>query len=107
MEIRHADIFGGIEEKELDLITLDLLDAHKAVPIAFDSLKNGGWLVSYVPTVEQMRDFVLACRDMGFENIESFESMLRSMVVKERGTRPQTKGVFHTGYITFARKPKN
>ena len=104
--IKEKDISEGIDENELDLITLDMPDTSMMVAIAFDALKPGGWLVSYVPGIEQMRMFALKCERAGFRRIENFESMLRSMLVKERGTRPQTKGLLHTGYLSFAQKPK-
>ncbi len=102
--IKNKDIFDGIDEKNLDLITLDMPETFRAVKIAFKSLKPGGWLVSYVPGVEQMRAFVLECKKIGFSNMESFENLTRAMLVKAQGTHPQGKGVFHTGYISFARK---
>lgn len=102
--IKNKDIFEGIDEKDLDLITLDMPETFKAVKIAFDALKPGGWVVSYVPSIEQMREFVLECKKSGFENIESFENIMRAIEVKSLGTHPQNKGVFHTGYISFARK---
>jgi len=105
--VKNKDIFEGIEEKNLDLITLDMPEPFKAVKTAFNTLKPGGWLVSYVPSVEQMKKFVSECKNMGFGKIENFENILRSMVIKSLGTRPQGKGIFHTGYISFARKPKN
>lgn len=104
--IKHADFLSGIDEKDLDLITLDMPETFKGIDIAWDALKPGGWLVSYVPGIEQMRSFVLGCKEKGFDNIESFENILRSMIVKEHGTRPQSSGVFHTAYLSFARKPK-
>ncbi|NOX71305.1 MAG: methyltransferase [Candidatus Micrarchaeota archaeon] len=104
VKIKNRDIFEGIDERDLDLITLDMPETFKAVRMSFDALKSGGWLVSYVPTIEQMRTFALECENVGFERIENFETGLRNMLIKERGTRPQTKGIMHTGYITFARK---
>jgi tRNA (adenine57-N1/adenine58-N1)-methyltransferase len=35
----------------------------------------------------------------------SLETIQREMDVGERGTRPSTVGVGHTGYLTFARNP--
>jgi len=29
---------------------------------------------------------------------------IRDMLVREEGTRPSTKGVWHTGYLVFAQK---
>jgi len=106
VEIKRKDILEGIDEKEVDVITLDMPNPETVVSLAFDALKDGGFLVGYLPTVEQTKNFVFACEEKGFINIKTVECNVREMLVrKDRGTRPQTKGLLHTGYITFARKP--
>ena len=106
VSIKNKDITEGIKEVDVDVVTLDMPETCKVVKLAMDALKPGGWIVSYVPSIEQMRAFVIECSEAGCKKIESFENNLRSMIVKERGTRPQIKGILHTGYISFARKPK-
>src|SRR3989344_1475161 len=54
IEIKNKDIYGGITEKNLDLITLDLAEPWKVLAHAFKALKPGAYLVSYVPQVTQM-----------------------------------------------------
>jgi tRNA (adenine57-N1/adenine58-N1)-methyltransferase len=104
--IKRKDVFEGIDERNVDAITLDLADAEKAVAHAREALREGGVLVSYLPNVEQVKRFVEACGQNGFVRIETYECMLREMLVRDVGTRPQTKGIMHTGYVTFARKPE-
>jgi len=103
--IKNKDIFEGIDEKDVDVITLDLMEPWKAVEHAKGALKEGGFLVSYVPSVEQFRQFVRECEKHGLKHEQTVECTIREMVLKEQGTRPQIKGLMHTGYITFVRKP--
>ncbi len=104
VEIKQKDIFEGIDEKDVDVITLDMPEPWHAVKHAKKALKDGGFLVGYVPTVEQVRQFVLECRKSGLKHEQTVECVVREMLVGERGTRPQTKGIMHTGYLTFVRK---
>lgn len=104
VKIKEKDIYEGIDEKGVDVITLDLPEPWNAVAHSKRALKEGGFLVSYVPTVEQVRHFVLQCDKLGLKHVKTVECTVREMVLKERGTRPQIKGIMHTGYITFVRK---
>jgi len=102
--LREKDIFKGVKEKA-DIIHLDLPNAEKIFRSKY-SLKEGGCIVSYLPNVEQVVKFVNAAAKKGFETF-TIEVMLRELMVRETGTRPQTKGLMHTGYLTFARKKQD
>lgn len=104
VELKEKDIFGGIEEKEVDLVTLDLPDAEKGVALAHGALKEGGWCVGYLPNVEQAKDFYMACHQNGFVEIFMLENIVREYEVREYGVRPMHIGLTHTAYLVFARK---
>jgi len=104
VEIRQKDVFEGIEEKDVDLVTLDLADAEKAVPHAAGALKQGGVLVGYLPHVEQVKRFVDACNASGLKDVFTLEAMVRQYLVREQGIRPENTGLWHTAYLVFAKK---
>lgn len=104
VEIVNADIFGGIAEKDADLVALDMADSDKAVPLAFESLKPGGFLIGYLPHAEQAQKFVSACRKAGFSEVFVLESIVREYLAREQGFRPENTGLTHTAYLAFARK---
>ena len=104
VQVKQKDIFEGIDEKEVDVVTLDMPEPWHAIPHVKKALKEGGYTVSYVPSVEQFRTFVVECEKAGLRHEQTVECSIREMLVKERGTRPQTKGLTHTGYLTFVRK---
>ncbi len=106
VEVKNKDIFDGIDEKDVDVITLDMPEPWHAIQHAKKALKEGGYLVGYVPSVEQFRTFVLECEKAGLRHEQTIECSVREMIVKERSTRPQTKGLMHTGYVSFIRKGK-
>jgi tRNA (adenine57-N1/adenine58-N1)-methyltransferase len=104
VEVKDGDIYEGISEKDVDVITLDVAEPWNAVAHAKKALKEDGFLVSYSPTIEQVRHFVDECKGSGLRHEKTIECTVREMVLHERGTRPQIKGIMHTGYITFVRK---
>ncbi|MFT4892127.1 MAG: tRNA (adenine57-N1/adenine58-N1)-methyltransferase [Halobacteriales archaeon] len=94
----HLGDLGGF-----DVLTLDTEDAPVIVEHAPDLLVDGGAVAVYVPFVETTREVVEAARTADLENVRAEETIQRELDVDERGTRPSTKGVGHTGYLVFAR----
>ena len=105
VEVRTGDVTDEVDDLgRFDVLTLDTADADTVVARAQDLLADGGFVAVYSPFVEQTRDVVAAAREAGLSNIESLETIQREMDFDERGSRPSTAGVGHTGYLTFARK---
>jgi tRNA (adenine57-N1/adenine58-N1)-methyltransferase len=99
IKVKLKDIYKGIDEKNLDLITLDLPEPWKVVKYAKKSLKPGGYLVSYSPSIEQSKKFFDSL-SKGFYS-ETLECLVREWDM--RILRPHTKMLAHTGFITIAR----
>jgi tRNA (adenine57-N1/adenine58-N1)-methyltransferase len=88
---------------KFDVLTLDTQDADAVVARAPELLADGGYVAVYSPFVEQTREVVAAAREAGLGDVESLETIQREMDFDDRGSRPSTAGVGHTGYLTFAR----
>lgn len=99
VEIKLKSIYEGVDERELDLITLDLPEPWLVVEHAKKSLKVGGYLVSYSPSIEQSKKFYDALGSVFME--ETFECIVRDWNMKT--LRPHTRMLAHTGFITMAR----
>lgn len=95
------DILGTIDP--VDVITLDTGDAAEITKHAPDVLRPGGMVTAYSPFVEDAREVVEAARETLTE-VECVETIQRTLDVDDRGTRPSTKPVGHTGYLTVARR---
>lgn len=104
--IKRKNIFEGIDEKEVDLVTLDMAESEKVVPHAYKCLKKGGMIFGYLPHIEQAKAFFESCQQEGFKDINMVESIMRSYLVRKEGVRPENVGIIHTGYIVFAKKAK-
>jgi tRNA (adenine57-N1/adenine58-N1)-methyltransferase len=86
-----------------DVVTLDTGDAPVVVRRAPELLVAGGFLAVYSPFVEHTREVVQAAREAELSDVEAVETIQRGMDFDDRGSRPSTAGVGHTGYLTFAR----
>jgi tRNA (adenine57-N1/adenine58-N1)-methyltransferase len=106
VDVRTGDVTDHLDDLAgFDLVTLDTQNAPEVVAEADDLLVSGGYLAVYSPFVENARDAKLAAEDAGLANVEAVETIQREMDFDERGSRPSTAGVGHTGYLIFARQP--
>jgi tRNA (adenine57-N1/adenine58-N1)-methyltransferase len=106
VDVRTGDVTDALDSLSgFDLLTLDTADAPAVVRAASDLLVPGGFVTVYAPFVESARDAVEAARDAGLTDVTTHETIQRAMQFGERGTRPDTRGVGHTGYLTVARRP--
>jgi len=108
VEVRTGDLTDALSElpgESFDVLTLDTEDAATVVERAPSLLVRGGFLAVYSPFVESTREVVTAAREVGLDGVETFETIQRRMDFDDRGSRPSTAGVGHTGYLTFARRP--
>jgi len=104
VDVKCQDLADNLEEKDLDLVFLDLPKPWLMAEEVFGALKTGGFLATYTPFVDQVMTLHHVLKKVGFSNLETVECLLRGIEVKSKGTRPKTRMTGHTGYLTFARK---
>ena len=104
VEIRVADIAAGIPDRDVDAVILDLPDPWTAARAAWEALRIGGSIATFLPNIEQVRQTVEALRGLPFVEARTVEILERDLEVNETGTRPSFAPLGHTGYITTARK---
>jgi tRNA (adenine57-N1/adenine58-N1)-methyltransferase len=105
VDVRAGDVTEALDDlAAFDVVTLDTADAPTVVAEAPDLLVPGGFIAVYSPFVEDTRETVAAAREAGLDDIRTFETIQRRMDFDDRGSRPSTAGVGHTGYLTFARR---
>jgi tRNA (adenine57-N1/adenine58-N1)-methyltransferase len=104
--IHTGDILDNLGELAgFDVLTLDTEDAPTVIEHAPTLLVSGGYAAVYSPFVESSREVVERAREVGLVDIETRETIQREMDFDDRGSRPSTAGVGHTGYLTIARRP--
>lgn len=106
--IKKKSLYDGIDEKDVDVITLDLPEPWKVIPHAAKALKIGGFLVSYSPSVPQVQDFVNGLqKNDQLLYVKTVELIERLWEIEGRRVRPKSTGIGHSGFISFARKIKS
>ncbi|MBW3022959.1 methyltransferase domain-containing protein [Candidatus Woesearchaeota archaeon] len=103
VSVKKADVYKKRDEKDFDLILLDLPEPWKAVENASKALKVGGFLVSYSPTITQNQQFVNALTN-SLMHVKTIETIERLWKIDKQVVRPVSKSSLHSGFITFARK---
>ncbi|MFC3960065.1 50S ribosomal protein L11 methyltransferase [Halovivax cerinus] len=107
VDVRTGDLTEELDDvadaEAFDVLTLDTGDAPDIVERAPDMLVEGGFVAVYSPFVEDSRDVVAAAHDAGLADVRTRETIQREMDFDDRGSRPSTAPVGHTGYLTIAR----
>lgn len=105
--VRTEDILDAVSSitTMFDVITLDMENADAIVSHADRLLRPRGSICVYSPFVEAARSVALTAESHGLSNISTYETIQREMEFDDRGSRPTTRGVGHTGYLTLARNP--
>lgn len=102
IEIKNSSI-EELNVSELDLIFLDMKDSHLQVAKLAPLVKEKGYMVGYVPNMEQAKDFTLECEKY-FSNVFTITTQIVSYEIRDFGCRPDHFGMQHTAYLVFAEK---
>jgi tRNA (adenine57-N1/adenine58-N1)-methyltransferase catalytic subunit len=103
LSVEVRDVYEGIDEQEIDRVVLDLPEPWRVVKHAVASLRPGGILVAYLPTILQVGRLREALADAPFGMVETLEVLQRSWHVEGQSIRPDHRMVAHTGFLTHAR----
>lgn len=101
--VHHEDATEAELGDGFDGLTLDTEDAPTLVATAGRRLVPGGVMAAYTPFVEQARSVAEAAEDAELAEIRTHETIQRTMDFDQRGSRPSTGPVGHTGYMTLGR----
>ncbi len=106
--VNIGDVAAQLQECEIDRVILDLPEPWHVIESAWKALRPGGILLSYLPTILQVKSFVDGLRtDKRFACVETTETLMRFWHVKGMSVRPQHRMVAHTGFLTSARRLAN
>ena len=103
LDIQIRDVYEGIEATDLDRVVLDLPEPWRVVKHAEATLRPGGILLSYLPTVGQVARLRDELDASAFGMAETIEVLQRSWHVEGASVRPDHRMVAHTGFLTTAR----
>jgi len=106
VDVRTGDLTDELDDLDpssFDVVTLDTADAPTIVARTPELLVEGGFVAIYSPFVESTREVARTAREAGLANVRTRETIQREMDFDDRGSRPSTAPVGHTGYLTIAR----
>lgn len=101
--LKKKDARKKLDERNVDLVTIDVKDVKKVIRHAYRALKVGGWLAVFSPHVEQVIEVRRKIQEFGFSYVSTVENIVREWQM-ELTLRPKNVGLMHTGFLTFARK---
>src|SRR5262249_29362548 len=103
--LKTADAFAELDERGVDRMVIDLAEPWQLLERAAASLRPGGVLTAFVPTVLQVKHLVDALHaSPEFGASETLETLTRFWHVGERSIRPTHRMVAHTGFLIFCRR---
>jgi tRNA (adenine57-N1/adenine58-N1)-methyltransferase len=97
------DIREGISVRDADAALIDIPDPWLAVEHIKNSVSKCGVSSFITPTYNQAEKLVEKMKEFNFVEIETVEIILRKLEVKMGATRPYSRMIGHTAYITFGR----
>jgi len=103
--VKNKNIYDKIDEKNVDVITLDLPEPWLAVKNCVTSLKHGGFIVNYSPSVPSVMDFASEIeKHEELFHIKTVELIMREWEFDKRKVRPKSKMMGHSGFLSFVRR---
>jgi tRNA (adenine57-N1/adenine58-N1)-methyltransferase len=102
--LRERDVYQGIVDQPLDRVVLDLPEPWQVIPHLAGTLRPGGWLCAYNPSIVQVTQTIETLRaSRRFVQVEAQEVLVRPWHVEGQAVRPVQQMVSHTGFITVGR----
>ena len=106
--LEHYDVhvrsaYESIEHTGFDRAVLDLPEPWQVVPQLYGSLRRGGVLVAYNPSIVQVQQLRRTLDDGPWAMVETIEVLQRGWHVEGHAVRPDHRMVAHTGFLTHAR----
>jgi len=98
------DIAEGFDEREVDVVFLDVREPWLYLPQAMEALADGGTLTVLVPTTNQVSETLRAMQNLPLVDVEVSELLLRHYKPNPDRLRPEDRMVAHTAFLIFARK---
>ncbi len=104
VEIKNKDIALGIDEKDVDLVTLDLPTPWEVLAHVEKALKSGGFLVCYLPNMNQVQELIEASKSYNLLLEKVLETIEREWTIHGQICRPKHEMLGHTAFLVFFRK---
>ena len=107
LRIINGDVKSDVKEKNFDFALLDLPDPWEVLPGIYKSIKVGGRICVYVPSIIQIQKAINSIPE-GVKVERLIQNTENDWKVElERDIlRPETSGLMHTAFLLFLRRVK-
>ncbi len=102
VDFRSEELNEDTEILSASSVILDLPNPWDLVSWAKKSIRVGGFLICYIPTINQVQNLVKFLDS--WAEIEVVEIIQRSWQVRKDALRPQSNMIGHTGFLVSARR---
>ena len=99
--VMNEEFTSETPTSDCDAIFFDLPQPWDLIPWAKKSLIPGGLLMAYLPTTNQVSNFINHLDD--WQEVKLVENIQRDWKVDKNAIRPKNKSLSHTGFIVNAR----
>ncbi len=99
---KHGDAYSDIKEKNFDAMILDLAEPWRVSTIK-KNIKPGGYVITYLPQISQVQEYVNFCSDNNILIERVVEIQEREWTFKGRISRPKSHSIGHTAFLIFSR----
>ena len=101
VELRNEELKDSTPSISASSVILDIPNPWELVEWAKKSIDIGGFLICYIPTVNQIKALIDSLE--GWKEIEVIEIMQRGWQSRSSALRPDNNGIGHTGFIISSR----
>ncbi len=102
-DVHLQSAYDPFSHSDFDRVMLDLPEPWQVVPHAGATLRPGGVLVAYTPSITQVQRLRDALTDSRFTQFSTIEVLHRGWYVEGQAVRPDHRMVAHTAFLTRAR----
>ncbi|MEM7271610.1 MAG: tRNA (adenine-N1)-methyltransferase [Actinomycetota bacterium] len=102
-DVHIRDAYEPPVHEDMDRVVLDLPEPWNVVPHLPGTLRPGGIIVAYSPSITQVTRMREALDRAGFAEASTVEVMNRGWHIDGAAVRPDHRMVAHTGFLTRAR----
>lgn len=104
VELKVRDIAEGFDEKDVDVVFIDVRTPWEYLEQAIEALSCGGSIGILVPTTNQICQTLQAFERLPLVDVEVCEILLRHYKPNPQRLRPEDRMVAHTAFLISARK---
>ncbi len=102
-DVRLEDSYESIPDEVFDRVILDLPEPWQVLPHVPKSLRPGGIVVAYTPSVTQVQKVRSVLEAGPYAEVQTQEVLHRGWYVEGQAVRPDHRMVAHTAFLTRAR----